>query len=181
LETKNRCRIAALFIALPLALSNAACKGTQNPVTGQSEDRNQPLLSSVRMNDTSAESQLLNGFYPVENNAWRWTAGKFSVKLRTPPGATQSGAGLALAFTLPDSVIQKLKDIAITASINGTALKSEDYKTPGAYVFAADVPGSLLAADSVQVDFALDKTMPPGDVDRRQLGVIAGSVSLSPK
>jgi len=180
LGTKKRCRIA-LFIALPLALSGIACKGTQNPVGGQNEERNQPMLSTVRMNDSSAESQLLSGFYAVENNAWRWTAGKFSLMLRTPPGAAQSGATLALAFTLPDTVVQKLNDITITASINGAALNSEEYKTPGAYVFSAEVPGSMLTAESVKVDFALDKTMPPGDVDKRPLGIIAGSVSLTSK
>jgi hypothetical protein len=181
LETMKRCFSVAPFAALLLALSGVACSGTRSPVDGQNETRNQPMLSAVRMNDSTAGAQLLSGFYGIENNAWRWTARAFSVRLRTPPGAVQSGATLALAFTLPDTVIQKLNTIAITASINGAALKSDEYKTPGANVFSADVPGSLLTGESVDVDFALDKTMPPGDVDKRRLGIIAGSVSLTSK
>jgi hypothetical protein len=165
-----------------LTLTLAACKGKHNRVTAQSNepDAHPSLFSSVAMNDPNAGAQLLSGFYPVENNAWRWTAGTFSVLLRTPPTAAQRGATLSLGFTLPDAVIGKLKDNGITASINGTALKSEKYDAAGSYVFSADVPASTLAAESVKVDFALDKSLPPG-VDKRELGIIATSVGISPK
>jgi hypothetical protein len=107
------------------------------------------------MNDSKAAAQLLSGFYSVENNSWRWTAGKFSVRLRTPPGAAQSGAALSFSFTIPDATIQKLKSLALSASINGMALKSATYNAPGANVFSADIPAPMLAAESVTVDFAL--------------------------
>jgi hypothetical protein len=132
------------------------------------------------MSDTSAAGQLLSGFYPVEANAWRWTARKFSVLLRTPPGAAQTGGNLSLNFTIPDVSIQQLKSVTLSASVNGMMLKSQEYTAAGTQVFTADVPASMLAADSVKVDFALDKSIPPG-VDKRDLGLVAASVGLAAK
>ncbi len=167
------------LLLLLLCTVTAGCKGKHNRVTVQNEepDAGQRVLSTLRMNDPNAAAQLLSGFYAVENNMWRWTAGKFSVKLRTPPAA-QSGATLAFSFTIPDVVVQKLRTIRITASINGMELKSEEFDTPGAHVFSADVPASLLTAESVKVDFAVNKTMRP-DGDQRDLAVIANSVAIS--
>jgi hypothetical protein len=182
LVIKNVWSAPAFCLAVLLAFTGAACKGKHNLAAVQNEepDAGPRLVSNIKMNDASASPQLLNGFYPVEAGAWRWTAGKFSVLLRTPPGSAQSGATLNLAFTIPDLVIEKLKTVKISAAINGMALKSDEYKKPGADTFSADVPGSLLAPDSVKVDFTLDKSIPPG-VDKRELGVVATSVALVPK
>jgi hypothetical protein len=176
----------AAFLIL-LVFPGVACKGKHTPavvqpavVQNEEPDQAPRLVSSVRMNDTTAALQLLNGFYPVESGAWRWTAGKFSVLLRTPPGSAQRGATLNFAFTIPEVVIQKLNSMKLTASINGMDLKSDEYKKPGPETFSADVPGSLLTPDSVKIDFALDKSLPPG-LDKRELGVVAFLAALTPK
>jgi hypothetical protein len=168
-----------LWLTLLLGLAGSACSGKHDRITVQNEDEDTGprLASTVPMSDPTGAAQLLSGFYSIEGNAWRWTAGKFSVRLRTPPGAGQSGATLSFSFTLPDVVIQKDKNVTLAASINGMALKSATYTTPGTYVFSADVPASALAADNVRIDFALDKAMQPAG-DKRELGVIAISVGL---
>ncbi len=173
--------IAGLLVTLLIAIGSLGCKGTQSRVTVQNEEPAAagPRAMNVRMNDATAGDQLLSGFYAVENNMWRWTAGKFSVLLRTP-AAAPNGATLSLSLSVPEVTIKKLKNIRLTASIAGTELKSEDYDTPGPYVFNADVPASLLHGESVEVDFAVNKTMRP-DGDKRELGVIANSVAISPK
>jgi hypothetical protein len=181
-KQSKRKRTPSFCLAALLVFFGVACKGKHTPVAVQNEEPDQAprLVSSVRMNDTAAAAQLLNGFYPVESGAWRWTAGKFSVLLRTPPGSAQSGATLDFAFTIPEVVIQKLNNLKLTASINGMDLKSDEYKQPGPQTFNADVPGSMLTPDSIKVDFALDKSLPPG-LDKRELGVIATSAGLAPK
>jgi hypothetical protein len=178
LKTKKSYIIAALF----LTLTGIACKGKHNRVTVQNEeqDTGPRMASTIRMNDTKASAQLLKGFHSVENDSWRWTEGKFSVLLRTPLAAAQRGATLNLAFNVPDLIIQKLKDITLTASIDGMALKSAEYKTAGSYMFSADVPASMLTGESVKIDFALDKSLPP-DVDLRELGIVVTSVGVSPR
>ena len=132
------------------------------------------------MNDPEAQNQLLSGFYGIENNSWRWTAGSFSVLLRTPPGSAQRGATLDFALSIPDSTIQKLGKLKLTGSTNGTVLNSAAYDAPGQYHFSADVPPAMLGADSTRIDFVLDKTIQP-DGDKRVLGVIANSFTLTAK
>lgn len=166
---------------LLLTLAGIACKGKYNRVTVQNEeqDAGPRIVSTVRMNDSRATAQLLKGFYSLENNSWRWTARNFSVLLRTPLAAAQRGATLNLAFNIPDLIAQKLKDVTITASIDGMTLKSAQYKAAGSYVFSAEIPASMLSTESVKIDFALDKSLPP-DVDVRELGIIVTSVGISP-
>jgi hypothetical protein len=177
LETKLH-----LPLVLLLILTSTACTGKHSRVTVQNEepDTGPRLASTVQMNDPHAAAQLLSGFYAVENNMWRWTAGKFSVQLRTPLAA-QNGAAVTLSFTIPDVIVQKLKNIKLTASIAGMELKSQQYDTPGPYIFSADVPASLLTGESVNVDFAVDKTLRPDGGDKRDLAIIVNSVALSPK
>ena len=177
--TKKRYAVGACFIVL--ALTGTACKGKRVEV--QNEEPNaaaQHVVSTFRMNDASAAGQLLSGFYPVEASAWRWTGKKFSVLLRTPPGSAQTGGNLSFNFAIPETSMQQWKNVTLTASVNGMMLKSQEYTAAGAQVFTADVPSSMLAADSVKVDFALDKSIPPG-VDKRDLGVVSTSVGLAAK
>jgi hypothetical protein len=180
LTPKNR-----LALALVLAIGGAACTGKHNSVTVQNEEppasTSQTLASVVRMNDPQTNKQLMKGFYGVEGGSWRWTAGKFAVRLQIPPGAAQSGATLNLNLNIPDAVLQKVGKITITGSINGMALKSAEFEKSGAALYSADVAQSLLTGDSVEADFTLDKSIPPGATDRRELGVIATSVALVAK
>jgi hypothetical protein len=167
-------------LSLTVALTGTACKGAHNRVTVQNEepDTKASLASTIRMNDPNAGAQLLSGFYGVENNTWRWTSRNFSVLLRTPLTAGQRGAAVTLSFTVPDVVVQKLGRITMTAAIKGAPLASTDYETAGSYVFNADVPASMLTAESVRVDFALDKSLPPTGGDKRELGIVANSVGI---
>jgi hypothetical protein len=41
-----------------------------------------------------------------------------------------------------------------------------------------EVPANLLSDDAVRVDFRSDKALPPGDADKRELGVVASSAGL---
>ena len=139
------------------------------------------MASAFKMNDPAAPAQLLHGFYGVESGSWRWTTGKFSVFLRSPLAAAQRGGTLTFSFSIPDISIQKLKSITLTAAVGPTALKSETYTKSGAYTLTADVPAELLTKEATTFDFSLDKSMPPGSVDQRELGVIATAVGLETK
>ena len=175
-------RAGIVLVAAAVVFSGLACKSQRSRVTVQNEETppESRLLSTVQMNDSAAAPQLLSGFYGVENNAWRWTSGKFSVSLRPPPAA-RSGAAVALSFTIPDIIIQKLGKIEVSAAVAGTELKSEEYDTPGPYVLSADIPpGPQLRADSITVDFTVNKTMRP-DGDKRDLAIVANSVSITAK
>lgn len=166
--------LAALLLAAP------ACRHQDVPVAETIEEAPR-LFSSIRMGDASASGQLVAGFYDVEATAWRWTARKFAVSLRPPLHAAQQGAVLELHLTVPKNSIDKLGSLSLSATVGGAALASETYSKSGDYTYRRDVPGNLLAGETVRVDFQLDKALPPGDVDKRELGIVASSVGLVPR
>lgn len=172
---------AFMGVAVALLLCSAGgCNASRTNVRNEEPNAAPALSSVVRMNDTAASPQLLKGFYSIEANAWRWTSGNFSVLLKTPPGAAQSGATLTFNFSVPEGAISKLGKLRLTASANGTQLASAEYNKPGPYMLTADVPASVLGGNTVTIDFNLDKTLRVPD-DNRDLGLIAASVNLTSK
>lgn len=139
------------------------------------------MATMLTMSDPRAASQLLLGFYPVEQSGWRWTAGKFSVVLRPPRDAAQAGATLKLKFTLPPPVLDRVKTTTLTAYVGDTKLNPETYSKAGDYEYVREVPASLFTSDSVKVDFALSKFLEAGTVEGRELGVIAVAVGFQHK
>ena len=107
--------------------------------------------------------------------------GQFTVALRPPRNAALKGATLHLKFTIPEAVVAKLKTMSLSASVNGTALSPETYTQPGEFDYSRDVDPKLLTGDAVNVDFTLDKFLPAGMVETRELGVIATSVGFEAK
>jgi len=179
LTLRHGCSLAAAILTASLILASPACN--RHRVTVQTEEEGPTLATVVQVADPHAAVQLLSGFYGVEQNSWRWTAGKFSVVLRPPRTAAVKGATLQLKFTVPDVVIAKLKALSLAASVNGTPLNPESYTQAGEFTYSRDVPASLLASESAKVDFSLDKTMPPTAGDQRELGVVVSTVGLDPK
>ena len=170
-----------LLLLAALLSSSAGCRRREASRLPQTEEEAPRLASTVHVADARAASQLVSGWHDIEQNSWRWTAGHFSAILRPPRAASQKGATLQLRFTLPGAVVQKLGAIGMGASVNGVALPPESYTQPGEFIYSRDVPPNLLQGESVKVDFSLDKSLPPGAVDQRELGVIASSVGLEPK
>lgn len=139
------------------------------------------LATMVHMADPRTASQLVKGFHAVEQNAWRWTAGRFDVVLRPPAGAAERGAILHFRFSIPETVIGKLGSLSLSAAVAGAALEPATYSKVGEHIYTRDVPAGVLAGDAVTVEFALDKSLPPSDADRRELGVVASSVGFEAK
>jgi hypothetical protein len=163
------------------AFTQGACK-RRDPVRLQETDEGPIVLSStVHMSDPKTAIQLLKGFHTVEQNAWRWTMGKFSVTLKPPVGASQKGAALSVKFTLPDAVVSNVKTTTLTASVGGQELGSKTYNAAGDYTFTADVPASAFTSDAVTVDFALSNFLQAGTFDGRELGIVASTIALEPK
>lgn len=173
----SRLPVAGLIVLLVLV----GCKGRSNSRARLTEEETPALATMLHVADPRAPAQLVSGFYDLEGNAWRWTKGHFSVILKTPPGSAQKGAVLQLRFTLPDAVISKLQKISLSASIAGTTLEPESYTRSGQFVYTRDVPANRLASDPVKVDFALDKALPPGPNDQRELGVVVSTVGFEVK
>ena len=174
----------ACIVLTILIAGTPACKTKKKPAEGQPVAQSAQvatLSSMVHVADPRATLQLTRGFHQVEHDSWRLTEGSFAATLGAPPGSSQQGALLVLRFSIPDVVIQTLKTIRLSASVNGLALPPEEYSKPGQYTYVRDVPPSALAAQAVSVEFTLDKFLPPSVSDERALGVIVTAIGFEAK
>lgn len=179
---QSRLPLLAAGLVLALALAPLGCKREPKTVKVVATEGEAPTLAStVRTSEASQEPQLLNGFYGIEANSWRWTGKQFSVLLRAPMAAAQSGARLNLAFTIPQVAIDHAKSLTLSASVEGTPLPPETYSKSGRYEYRRDVPASALSKEAVRIQFSLDNAIPPTGADRRELGIIVASVGLEPR
>jgi hypothetical protein len=166
--------IAAAFLA-------GSCRRSERARLELTEEEPPALASVVHVADPAASAQLLKGFYALEQNSWRWTAGAFSVALRPPARAAERGARLQVSLAIPEVVVQRLGALTLKATVGSAVLPPETYSKPGDHVYSREVPASALAGNSVVVDFALDKTLAPGGGDERQLGIIVTTIGLEAK
>lgn len=181
MQSQFCCNRRAAALLLVLILGAAGCKRKETVKVAQTDEEGPRMASTVHTGDPKSETQLVNGFYGIEQNAWRWTAQRFSVVLRPPADAAQRGATLNVQLTVPEATLAKLKTISLSANIGGTPLSPETYTQPGPYTYTRDVPAGLLGSEAVRIDFQTDKALPPTGVDARELGVIVGSVGLDAK
>ncbi|MBK9168192.1 MAG: hypothetical protein IPM24_12100 [Bryobacterales bacterium] len=167
---------------MTLALAaGIGCKRREGISVAHTDEDSATLASMVHMADPRAKTQLLSGFHDVEHNAWRWTAKSFSVALRPPAGAREKGARLQFKFAVPDPVIERLNAVSLTATAGGRGLSPETYTQSGEFTYTRDVPAEVLSGEAVNVEFTLDKAIPAGVFDGRELGVIASSIALDTK
>jgi hypothetical protein len=176
-----------LIACLGLLLgAGTGCTGTRRraapPEMISNEDaaQIQPVVHShsFTMRNIDATRQLTAGIYAVENNKWRWTAGDFSIVLATPRMAAAHGANLAFAFDIPDAILRRTGPITLAAYLNGTEVGMATYPTAGAQRFSAMIPPELLRESPVAINFRLNRCVPKGVLDSRELGFVAESISL---
>jgi len=169
-------RRLTVALAIGLTIAVTSCKRAPRPAPAAAD-----LVSVVQMDDSRTSAQLVSGFYALEGNSWRWTAGKFSAELKPPAGAAENGAKLELKLNIPDVVIKNLGSITLTASAGGARLTPQKFTDAGNYVYAVDVPAEFLRSDSVTIEFSTDKAIPAGQIEKRELAVIVTSVGLLAK
>jgi hypothetical protein len=170
---KLRWCCCALLLALAFAPLGCKRKPSGEAAPG--------MASTLHMGDPRIDTQLITGFYGIEQNAWRWTGRRFSLALAPPSGAAQKGGTLQLRLTVPPVIVERLKTISLSAAIAGSAFPPETYTQAGDYTYTREVAPALLAGESVRVDFQLDKSMPPSGADLRDLGLVVLSAGLEPK
>lgn len=114
----------ACALSLVLLFAPLGCK-RRRVGTQQTDEEAPRMASTVHLGDPRMGAQLVSGFYGVEAAAWRWTARRFTAVLRPPAGAAQKGATLTVKLTVPPVVVDKEKDVTLSASVGGAALAPE--------------------------------------------------------
>ena len=136
------------------------------------------FLSTLYLDDPRGTPQLLKGFHTLEQGAWRWTEKVFAVALKPPPVVPGLEVNVELTFSIAEASISRLGPLTLTAALNGSPVGSETYGQAGDYTFTKPVPADVLASETIEAVFELDKVLPPTGSDLRELGVIAVSVAL---
>jgi hypothetical protein len=183
---------ARLLAALTLGVVALSCEERKSaaPTTADSSGATRdptaktaspPVATSVAVANPDAPAQLVEGFYAVEDNAWRWTAKRFVVKLGTPPNAQTAGATLRFKLSLPEVALKRYEKLAISATVGNVPVAPQSFTSLGMNEYVVPIPASALPNPSVLITFMLDKSMPPSGADQRELGVIAHQFSLEPK
>lgn len=135
----------------------------------------------VAVADEALASQLVEGFFGIENDSWRWTAKRFVVDVGVPPTANRSGATLRLRFSLPEAIVKANRGATLAARVGATEIPAQKFEKVGTQEFVAEVPAAALPSEHVRVEFRLDKGFVPGGADTRELGIVAYSVALEAK
>jgi hypothetical protein len=172
-------RLTLAASLLLVAFVSTSCR-IKKKSAAKAEDDGQ-LVSVINVADPRGSVQLTRGFHGLENQSWRWTMKNFTATLRPPAASAQKGAKLELKFTIPEVMFNRVGAMTLDARINGNDLGPQTFSSAGDYTYTRDVPASALLSDAVAVDFAVDKGLPPGDPDPRELAVIVTSVGLTSK
>jgi hypothetical protein len=175
---KPTCLIAAIAVVLLLGCSSRDAEigsGTQ-AAAAKGEPAAAPALSNLHMADPAAAAQLASGFHGIEQSAWRWTERKFAVMLKPPQSSTP--AQLRFRFAISPVVVERLKSVTLKASTDGAPVGSETYTAPGEYLFSKPLPVQASGDKPIAINFELDRAIAAGDLETRELGVIAISVGL---
>jgi hypothetical protein len=172
----NRYFLPAL-VAVALAVAPAACKRHPKP---SAEDTGKPAMM-LAMSDGRSQMQLVHGFYQLEAGAWRWTGKTFGVSLRVPANAARDGARLMMKVTVPQTQVDRLKSLTLSAQVNGVDVAPETYSRAGEFLYERDIPAAALVRDMASVEFSLDKVTPPVPPDVRELGIVVTSVGFMAK
>ena len=159
---KLRCFIVPAIVLLVLF----GCHNVKQPV------------SNLNVADETTANQLLSGFWWVESGSWRWTAREFAAALQPPEDAENRGATLYLHLYIPDSQIDSLGAMTLTATAEDQELQSETFSKGGTYIFTCEIPRDLMATSILPVKFSFDKALTPLEAGGRELAAVVTGIEL---
>jgi hypothetical protein len=136
----------------------------------QTDDRTEDGPAATMMLPPPGKSSKNDDFR--RSMTWRWTEQSFGLTISGEPTARK----LNLDLYVPPLLTGRLGMITLTASFEGMALKKQSYTKPGPQSFEISLPRQV---GDRQIDFTLDKCLPPSEEDPRELGVIVSNMSLT--
>jgi hypothetical protein len=159
-------------VAVAALLLDLSCKTRKPRNEVLVDDTEAPVSSEVPANDSRVTAQLIRGFYELESGAWRWTMPKFAIRFLVPAGAREKGAILHCDVVLPEVIFKTTGPLALTATAGGQSFGAQPLGQVGDHALRYAIPPQALTTPTVTIEFSLDKALPPGAADPRELGLI---------
>ncbi|MBM3814489.1 MAG: glycosyltransferase family 39 protein [Acidimicrobiia bacterium] len=127
-----------------------------------------PSLSFLPMNAPDAETQIVSGIYPLEDNTWRWAGPRAVVLLKSPSQPAILEATFRILDNSPGRHLRLLLD--------GVPSAEERYKSGGLYTLRSAAPVRATEGTATGV-LTIDRAFQvPGD--NRELGFILVSIGF---
>jgi hypothetical protein len=117
------------------------------------------------------------GWTEDEGVGWRWTLPRFGAWLR-PPRLVRS-AQLELRIFVPDEHFVLTGPITIEATVAGRLLGPQTFPASGDWFYRAEITDLPEDGSPIFVEFVVTPALIAPPPDKRELGVIAASLSLS--
>jgi hypothetical protein len=137
----------------------------------------QPYRSYLDMGDIRARPQLLDGWYGIENGAWRWMAKQAQALLRMPDRPSKFQAQLFF----PANFMERAGGpVTLSIMVDGHQLFSTRYAQPGGYQAGFAVPQNLQDGSIRKITIQLDRAMSPSGTEQRELGAVVQGFGFVP-
>jgi hypothetical protein len=153
------------------------CDSARPPATGvRVASGEQPGLSYLNLADIRSKAQLRTGWYGIEDGGWRWMSKQAEAVLRVPA----EGASIfeMQIFFPPDFIERAGGPITLSVLLDGHPFARETYRQPGGYRLEKAAPRDLPAGSVTHVALQLDRTAPPSESDRRELGMVVSRLGF---
>jgi cephalosporin hydroxylase len=134
------------------------------------------MVFELAVADPALKDRLLRGFFEG-TAAWKWTGRQFAVSLDAPP-PLDAPTFLVLDFNAPDELMSEVKEVTVTARVNGQSVGSQKYTAAGRYFLQFNVPPALLKRSPAEVEFELDRAAKDPS-NGREIGLIVVAVQFS--
>lgn len=139
--------------------------------------RPEALGPFVRMNQINAERHFVSGVYQLEENAWRWCAGKAELRLQLGP---VENLKLVLRYAIPVQVMARAKSVRLRILLNGRPWEEMRYEKDGIYEVEKPVPPALLRPNAENLlTLEVDRPLPP-ESGRPEMGFILVHAGFQP-
>jgi hypothetical protein len=136
------------------------------------------MAPALKMGDLRSKPQLVSGWYPIEDGAWRWMGKQAEVVLRTPADPALRFE-MQLFFT-PGYMQSAGGPVTVSIRVNDKPLTKPSYFAPGSYRLEAPVPAGLATFPTSTVSIRLNRALPPSGSELRELGAIVSELGFVP-
>ena len=116
---------------------------------------------------TSVNLDLCAGWHEPEDRGWRWTKQRFSAR------ASREGLNLSrlrLKVFVPAALLDDSDTVTLRFWANSRELPAETFRSPG----DVELVRTFDPVQHVNVEFELDRALPPDHADPRERGLVVG-------
>ena len=142
---------------------NTGAVRDSDPTRGDRDERAFCLLESRTCARYSV--RLLEGWYALEENSYRWTERRFSIEIRRP--ALLKPSMLRFNFRLVGA-----GPVTMAAAVNGEAAEPARFTGEGEHCFEIAIPKKAREAAAIRFDFEAAGEVPGRGVDERDLALL---------